>query len=396
MKVLIVSICFGLPLVFLYAQEEAYVNKTAVYLREKPKGKSLMHLPYGTPLTVIGIHNSWCEVEIHAITIQGFIHESMVSFNSLEKTSADLEKIEAFNLTQSGFEDLFMTYEDFQPDSQYNNEQYKQLNEGLERMLFWRHNEPSSKYYIHNMNMMVERTKNGVYHQTPTKIYNQSKIYNLSPEIYNNEATTKPTYREFQKPQISKSFFDFKPENYLIANVKKKQDSLFLDFPVSTLIHLLRIYFKDDNSFQLYKHHKKYTYTSSKKIRFFSTDENGGYLKENEGQIIYLPGKDNRICLSNFKHPYNPKMKYLFFCDEKIIDKHVANPVTIKTTTQTMEDGFEFVVHELDFDGDGVVDMLRSFEDCPADAGDSNDEVYYFNINGEWKSTLARRYWCIP
>lgn len=36
------------------------------------------------------------------------------------------------------------------------------------------------------------------------------------------------------------------------------------------------------------------------------------------------------------------------------------------------------------------------FENCPEEASDSNDEVYYFNVNREWKSMLARRSWCNP
>ena len=243
---------------------------------------------------------------------------------------------------------------------------------------------------------MVERTKEGTYSKTPCIIFNKSKIYNISSKIYNNESVTKPKLRKFYKPKIKKSFFNSKPDNYLISNIIEKNGSLFINSSIPTLIHLLRIYFKKENTFNLVMNHGKFVYTSMQRIRFFSTDKKGGNIIENTGQIVYFPGQNSELAIINIEKPYNADMKYLYFSDKQIIDKHIENKIAVKHTKKTFNGRIKFDVYEFDFDSNGVVDMLRTFEDCPEEAGDSSDEVYYFNINGEWKSMLAIRSWCNP
>lgn len=397
LKFVLLCLMIGTASINLHSQEMAYVTVTAANLRDKPNGDIIMQLPYGTRVNIKKTENSWHEIEINTNSIQGFIHKSIISYSPLVEPEFDNKNIEALKLIKNGFEDKHIIRMHTFPDYSYD-DLIKPTNEKFEQFLYWKTKKPSAKHYIFNMDIMVERTRRNTYNNTPCQIFNQSKNYKFTNETYNNELVTTPTHREFEKPHIKKSYFNIKPGNYLISNIVERQDSLFFGnyFASTKLIHLLRIYFKEENSFELLNKNGTVIYTSLQKIRFFTTDEKGENIIENSGEITYLPGRRNKICVTNLDIPYNKNMTYIYFCSEELIDKHLLNKINIAKTTKTINGWFEFDVYEFDFNSDGVIDLLRSFELCPEEAGDSSDEVYYFNINGKWKSMLATRAWCIP
>ena len=380
----------------LFAQKVAFVNTTAANLRESPGGNLIMQLPYGTELQLIDINSNWCKVDSNTKGVKGYVHNSVISYGRLFQDEDCKKKISSAKLTYRGFEDMHITTEDDAMEIEYDDDLYRQLNESLERMLYWESDKVSAIHYIYNLDVFVERTKYGKYNNTPCAIINRSKAYNVTCEVYNNEMPTKFNKREIAKPRIKKSFFDCKPENYLIDNAVEDNGAFRLNFSKVKFIHLLRIYFRNGNSFKLQKKNGKYVYTSTDRIRFFTTDYKGNNVIENSGIIDYYPGQYSKLCITDLKVSYKREMGYLFFTNENLLNKHLKNKIKITPTVKIVDNWFELDVFAIDFNNDGIVDMLQSFEECPGEAGDSGDEVYYFNVNGKWMSMLARRYWCNP
>lgn len=397
------TVIFGLVALFSGAQEIAIVNKTAAILREVPKGEELMRLPYGTELRILNKENSWYNVEVAPNISKGYIHESVISIDSLVRTDFDERKEVAINIPHNGFEDSYVTMEHDAPETFYTPEYYRKYNEGLERKLYWNEKEKMIKEYVYLLDVMAERTKYGVYGNTPASVFNQLKSYSISNEVYNNANVSKPFQREFKKPDIQNSFFSYKPEEFLIkslvSDLNTSPDEINTDsYARTTLIHLLRLYFENGNTFTISKQDGEFVYASEQRIEFFTSDEKGGNVLKNSGVITYYPGEFGRISITQLEKSNNANVQLLYFMPEELMHKHLENRIEITPTKKTFGDGgwAKCNVYEFDFNSDGIVDMLRSFEACPDEAGDSNDEVYYFNVNGKWESSLINRSWCNP
>ncbi len=399
-QLLFLSIIFSIyPITFIQAQNIGFVNVTAGNLRHKPEGEKIMHLPYGTTLNLLGYENSWYHIAVGTDNIKGYIHESIVSLNKLEQKSIAAVEMPEMEVTQSNFEDSYIIREDGAPEPYlFMEDRHRLINEAFEYRLYWNKDVFSTKHFLFNLDAVAERIRKGTYQHTPVELFNESKSYQLTADLYNNEAETTPTYRKFNKPKIKDSFFSEKPNDFLIADIIQKKDTSILGLYASApkFTQLLKIYFKERNSFQLERQNNIIQYTSSQKIKFFTTDENGNNLISNSGTISYFPGDYRSICILNLEKPVNHQMKYAYFMDEHSMNKHLEHKIKIIATKKIINGYFEFDVFEFDFNADGIIDLLRSFEDCPEDAGDSRDEVLYFNVKGEWKSKLISRSWCNP
>ena len=381
----------------VFAQNIAFVKTTASILRDKAGGNELMRLPYGTPLKILDFEESWYHVEVTPQITEGYIHKSVIALDTLKLSSLDTQKIKALNLYKSGFEDAYVTFTDHAPDDGYqqNSSFYRKMNEGLERLLYWNSSIATVKENIYLLDVLAERKT--IYTNTPLEVFNQLNSYGISPELYNNLEITQAKLREFEKPNIKASLFSEKPKHLFVLDMAENEDEIQIRSIPSRvmLIHLLRLYFLDENPFTISKRQGIFIYSSSKKVDFIVCDESGNSFEKNSGEIIYYPDQWGKIHISNLEKPVKGEHRYIIFSTDTFLNQ-IENGIKINVTEKNFSGWMKCKVLEFDFNNDGVIDMLRSSEACPDEAGDSNDLVNYFNVNGTWKSTLVTRTWCNP
>lgn len=399
-------------------ESKAFICECVVNLRNSPstKGDIIMQLPYGTPLRIIEEDGEWLKVKLaNNPEYEGYLYKSLLQNDSLTLTDNDKKRMKVLlvELDTSSFADSYIHFDDAAPeprifyinDNNYESNVFlKKIQEGLERLIYWKNKDISIKHYLWNIDILAERMQEkygNVYKKTPLDVLNNSIPYQIPCNIYMKDFK-EGSGRKISLPSIKQSIFTELPDKLLIKSGKAKDNQIkLMDFNSVTFIHLLRAYFPERNPFKLCRENNFLVYSCKDRIPFLISDSTGSELTSNSGRIVYYPGDWEQLGL--FIVDLEKELSegdYLLYFDksEKIEALSEYKNVVIKERRRKIKeiDYTDFRVKEFDFNNDEIVDLIISYEDCPEEAGDSWDMVYYFNVNGVWHSLLKMRSWCNP
>jgi hypothetical protein len=376
---------------------------TGVLMRAKASGKGevLAALPYGVEVEVLATSGEYTQVR--CLPLEGFVASRLVGPRLAGPSAADERHLRAAEGLWAGSADGdgVVVAMEMQPDYWYALRQtdpgglareVKALREGLERRAYWQPESPlKQRLLLFEIAVRGFAGQPAVYARTPLELLRRSPAFRIPVDLGPRLATAAPAERRLSLPEVKRSALA--PGESALA-LPLEVSARDLRLPSTALVRLVQ-------------HAPEVGWS-------LGEGPDGRSLVADRPFAVGLLSRDGRLArvkvaarvdlrvltLVPEATPASPPA-YVLLATGPVLDRLAAGAARVanrKRALRVPASGVETSVdtQEFDLDGDGVLDLVLSREDCPEEAGDTNDLVCHWQDGQRWSRALLDRRHCLP